>query len=113
MPSCSCPSISVPRGVSDSEDEKGSVSPGSEEEEDEEKEASSSRYRLSFEEVDDLLKTIHTTLNIKEDKAQLSLHDKMFQGMGEVKNWVFPVHKFLSETVKREWKDLERGPFLF
>ncbi|PIN88341.1 hypothetical protein AB205_0081150 [Aquarana catesbeiana] len=101
------------RGDSDSEEENRSVATESEEEADEEKESSSSssRYKLSLEEVDDLLKTIHTTLNITEDKALLSLHDKMFQGMGEVKHRMFPVHKFLSETIKREWKDPERAPF--
>lgn len=81
-PSCTRPSRSAPREVSDSEDEGGSVSPDSEEEEDEEKEASSSHYRLSLGEVDDLLKTIHTTPNIKADKTHLSLHDKMFPGVG-------------------------------
>lgn len=35
----------------------------------------------------------------------------MFQGMGGVKHRVFSVHKFLSETIKREWKDPERAPF--
>ncbi|XP_077335506.1 uncharacterized protein LOC143981511 [Lithobates pipiens] len=68
------------RGGSDSEDEERSMS--SEEEADEVKETSSSRYKLSLDKVDDLLKTIHTTLNITEDKAQLSLHDGRFQGMG-------------------------------
>lgn len=41
----------------------------------------------------------------------MSLHDKMFQGVGEVKHRVFSVHTFISETVKREWKDPERAPF--
>lgn len=42
------------------------------------KKEASSRYRLFLEEL-----TIKdTTLNIKEDKAQLSLRDKMFQGLG-------------------------------
>lgn len=47
--------------------------------------ARSSRYKLSLEEVDDLLE-VYTTLEIEEEKAQLSVHDKMFQGLGEVKN---------------------------
>ena len=98
--------------VSESEDEEPKNLSGSEAEEgDEDKDPTPSRYRLSLEEVDDLLKTIHTTLNIKEDKAQLSLYDKMFQGLEEVKYRTFPVHKVLSEAVKREWKDPERAPF--
>lgn len=106
-------SVSASRGGSDSEEEESNILLNSEEEAEEVNEASSpsSRYKLSLEEVDDLLRTIHTTLNITEDKAQLSLHDKMFQGLGEEKHRVFPVHKFLSETIKREWKDPERAPF--
>lgn len=50
----------------------------------EDNDKTSFRYRLSLEEVDHLL-TIHTTLNIQESKAQLSLHDKMmYQGLGDV-----------------------------
>lgn len=91
--------------------EEGSDSPRSDEEEGEEKEASSSCNRQCLGEVDDLLKTIHTTLNI-EDKAQLSLHDKMYQGMGEVKHQVFPVHKVLAEAVKRNGKT-QKEPLFF
>lgn len=48
------------------------------------KEVSSSCYRLSLEEVDGLLKTIHMTLSIKEARTQLLLHDKLYQTMDEV-----------------------------
>lgn len=44
------------------------------------KEASSSHYRQSLEEVDSILKTIPTTLEIKKD--QLTLHDDIFKGRG-------------------------------
>ncbi|XP_040189524.1 lamina-associated polypeptide 2-like [Rana temporaria] len=36
----------------------------------------------------------------------------MYQGMDDSKHRVFPVHKVLSDTVKKEWKDPEKGPFL-
>ncbi|PIO24885.1 hypothetical protein AB205_0183080, partial [Aquarana catesbeiana] len=79
----------------------------SESEEEEKDESSGS----DGEKVEDLLKTIYTTLNIKEDKTQLLLHDKMYQGMDEVKHRVFPVHKVLTNSIKRKWKDPERAPF--
>ena len=96
--------------MSEDEEPKSVVS-GSDAEEDDDRDRSSSRYKLSLEEVDDLLKTIHATLNIKEEKAQLSLHDKMYQGLDEVKHKNFPVHKVLSDAIRREWKDPERAPF--
>lgn len=40
-----------------------------------------SRYKLSLEEVDSLLGSIYQTLDIEEDKAVLSRHDLMYQGM--------------------------------
>lgn len=72
------------RVVSESEGEEKSGSSGSDKE-GEEKAVSSSYYRLSLEEVEDLLKTIHTTLNI-EDKTQLSLQDKMYEGNDKAKH---------------------------
>lgn len=53
------------------------------------------------------------TLEIQEEKVQLSVHDKMYQGLDESKHRVFPVHRVLSDAVKKEWKDPERGPFFF
>ena len=85
---------------------------GSDEEEQEEEDSSkSSKFKLSLEEVDDLLKAIYTTLDIQEEKIQLSTYDKMFQGLDDSKRRVFPVHKVLSDTIKKEWKDPERAPF--
>lgn len=42
---------------------------------------------------------------------QLSVHDKMYQGLEETKHRVFPVHRILSDAVKKECKDPERGAF--
>lgn len=39
------------------------------------------------------------------------LHDQVYQGFGEHKKRVFPVHEVLVEAVKREWQDPERKPF--
>lgn len=38
-----------------------------------------SRYRLSL--ADDLLKAIYNTLEIEEEKVQLSKHDQMYGGV--------------------------------
>ena len=35
----------------------------------------------------------------------------MYQGLDESKSKVFPVHKVLFDTIRKEWKDPERGPF--
>ncbi|PIN97262.1 hypothetical protein AB205_0124080, partial [Aquarana catesbeiana] len=70
-----------------------------------------SRYKLSLDEVEELLGSVYTTLGIQVDKKPLSLHDQTYKGLGEQKKKVFPVHKVLVETVKKEWQDPERKPF--
>ena len=75
------------------------------------KSSRNSRYKLSLEEVDDLLGAIHATLGISEEKKALSLYDLMFASLGEQKKRVFPVHEVLVNTVKKEWQDPERKPF--
>lgn len=72
-----------------------------------------SRYKLSLEEVENLLKAVYNTLEIQEEKAQLSVHDIMYQGLEGTKQRVFPVHMVLTETIKKEWKDPEKGTFFF
>lgn len=72
----------------------------------------SSRYKLSLEEVEELLGAIHTTLGIQEERKKLSLHDQMYKGLGEHKRKVFPVHEVLVDAIKKEWQDPERKPFL-
>lgn len=52
------------------------------------------RYKLSLEEVDDLLLAIHTTLGIQEEKKVL-LHNQMYKGLGEQKKRVFLIHFIL------------------
>lgn len=49
-----------------------------------------SRYKLSLDEVEELLGAIHTTLGIQEEKKVLSLHDQMYKGLGEQKKEGFP-----------------------
>lgn len=71
-----------------------------------------SRYKLTLDEVDDLLGAIHTTLGIQDERKVLSLHDQMYEGMGEQKKKVFPVHQVLVDAVLKEWQDPERKPFL-
>ena len=107
------PSTSKSAVSSDSEDEGESALCSIRDSEEEEKEevASSSRYKLSLEEVDELLKAIYTTLEIAEEKVQVSLHDRMYQGLEQTKRRVFPVHKVLTESIEKEWKDPERAPF--
>lgn len=55
-----------------------------------------------------MFKAIHTTLNIQEDKVQLSLYDKMYQE-GHAPHVL--VHKVLLEAVRRKWSGPERAPF--
>ncbi|XP_077319390.1 uncharacterized protein LOC143941218 isoform X2 [Lithobates pipiens] len=97
----------------ESGDEGGStlISFRDSEEEEEEEDSRGSKFKLSLEEVDDILKAIYTTLKIQEEKVQLSVHDKMYQGLDETKRRVFPVHRVLSDSVRKEWKDPEKAPF--
>lgn len=48
-----------------------------------------SKFKLSLEKVDDLLNVIYETLDIQEEKFQLSRHDEMYYGL-ERKERVFP-----------------------
>ena len=70
-----------------------------------------SRYKLSLDEVEDLLGAVYTTLGIQTDKKPLTLHDRMYRGLEEQERKVFPVHDILVETIKKEWQDPERKPF--
>ncbi|PIO24691.1 hypothetical protein AB205_0000360, partial [Aquarana catesbeiana] len=45
-----------------------------------------SRYKLSLDEVEDILGAVYTTLGIQVDKKPLSLHDHMYKGLGEQKS---------------------------
>lgn len=47
-----------------------------------------SRYKLTLEEVEDLLKAVYTTLDIQEEKTPLPLHDKMYQELDGTKHSV-------------------------
>lgn len=44
--------------------------------------------------VNELLKAIYETLQVKEDKVQLSEHDLMYEGLQGKKSRVLPVHKY-------------------
>lgn len=70
-----------------------------------------SKYKLSLEQVDGLLRAIYATLGLEEGaKKKLSLHDRMYAGLSEPKNHTFPVHAVITETIQ-EWSELERKPF--
>lgn len=60
---------------------------------------SATKYKLSLEDVEDLLKAIYETLYIQEDKVQLSRHDLMYQSMEQKKVCCFLVHNVLSTAV--------------
>ena len=55
------------------------------------------KYKLSIEEVDELLGAIYDTLEIEEEESQLSRHDKMYAALGKKKDRVFPIHGALSD----------------
>ena len=109
---CAGPSI-TPR--EEEEEEPDNAVSGSQESEGEAQEGDSrkpSRYKLSLEDVDHLLGAIYTTLGIPTDKKTLTVHDQMYEGLGEQENKFFPVHDILVEAIKKEWQDPERKPFL-
>lgn len=84
---------------SESEEERKSIPPSmlDSEEDDKEKEIRASCNKLTLEEVDDLLKPVYTTLDIQEEKMQLSIHNRVYQGLEEAKHRVFTVIKVLTE----------------
>ena len=64
------------------------IPPGSGSEFEEEAE-SASKYKLSLEEVAGLLKVVHATLGIEEEREELSLYDQMYAGLGDTKSRCF------------------------
>lgn len=50
----------------------------------------SSKFKMSLEDVGELLKAIHATLGIEEEK-ELTFHDQMYSGLN-LKGCTFPVH---------------------
>ena len=96
------------------EEEPDSAVSGSQESEEEAREGDSrkpSRYKLSLEDVDHLLEAIYATLGIQTEKKPLSLHDQMYEGLGDQESKNFPVHDVLIEAIKKEWQEPERKPF--
>ena len=85
--------------------------PSSGESETEEETGSPAKFKLSLEEVDNLLIAIYATLGLGEEKKDLSLHDRMYAGLCEPKGRTFPVHSVISETILREWQEPEKKPF--
>ena len=85
--------------------------PSSEDSENEEEIESPSKFKLSLEDVDGLLRAIYATLGLSEEKRDLSLHDRMYAGLCEPKGRTFPVHPVISATILREWQDPEKKPF--
>lgn len=69
------------------------------------------RYKLSLDDVGDLLKAIYDTLEIRKEQVQLSRYDLMYQGSSAHKARVFPVHKSLIESILLEWEQPEKRPF--
>ena len=110
-------SVSVPELILGTVDagpgEGGSQVPDSEDSEESEGESVGhpSKFKLSLEEVDGLIRAIHLTLGLSEEKRDLTLHDRMYAGLGESKGRVIPVHSVISETIVREWQDPEKKPF--
>lgn len=109
-PSTPRPSTSRAVVSTDSGDEGTNTLPSLKDSDEEEEDSWASRYKLSLEEVDDLLKVIYMTLEIQEERVELSVHDKMYQGLDETKP-VFPVHRVFLDAIRKEWKDPERGSF--
>ena len=98
----------------EADEEPDNAVSGSQESDEEAQEGDSrkpSRYKLSLEDVDHLLGAIYTTLGISTEKKTLSLHDQMYEGLGEQEKKYFPVHDVLIEAIKKEWQDPERKPF--
>lgn len=96
----------------DASQESVSLAPDDTDSEEEENESdTASKYKLSLEEVGGLLKVIHATLGIEEEKKELSLHDRMYAGLGDSKGRSFPVHSVITDMIKKEWLEPEKKPF--
>lgn len=83
----------------DSGDEGTSTLPSLRDLDEEEYASRESRYKLSLEVIDDLLKAIYM---IQEEKVELSVHDKMCKGLAKTKHRVFSVHRVPSTQLKKE-----------
>lgn len=58
-----------------------------------------SRFKLSFEGVDDLLAAIYETQEIKRGDIELPRRDLMYQILQRPNSRSFPIHKVLSDSM--------------
>ncbi|XP_040215686.1 lamina-associated polypeptide 2-like [Rana temporaria] len=66
------------------------------------------RFLFSAEDVDSLLQAIYATEEIPEVPKTTSAQDKVYRGLSETQDRVFPLHQSLKEIILQEWKYPER-----
>ncbi|XP_068090696.1 uncharacterized protein [Hyperolius riggenbachi] len=72
-----------------------------------------SRFRFPVEETDELVRAIHTTLNINQTTpAPVSIHDKLYSGMDPTPHLNFPVHPSTKNLINTQWKYPEKKLFI-
>ncbi|XP_077110328.1 uncharacterized protein LOC143766492 [Ranitomeya variabilis] len=59
--------------------------------------------------VDNLIKSVRSTMGCSEEKGSKTAQDIMFAGLGQKKRRSFPVIKTIKEIVKKEWDKQNRG----
>lgn len=105
----------VPENLSEDPSARQSPAPpgeGSEEEKGNRAEVAPSKFKLSLEEVDGLLGAIRVTLGLSEEK-ELTLHNCMYAGLGEPRVQTFLVNSVISDSIRKEWQELEKRRFPF
>ncbi|XP_069839562.1 lamina-associated polypeptide 2, isoforms alpha/zeta-like [Dendropsophus ebraccatus] len=89
------------------DEEEGEYRESSDSEED-----SAGKALFPIDSVDALVKAVRNTMKVEEFKEQLSVQDKMFEGLAPRKKKVFPLHKNIKDLIQREWNKPDRKFFV-
>ncbi|XP_056425843.1 uncharacterized protein LOC130367446 [Hyla sarda] len=64
------------------------------------------------EDSEHLIKAVRSTMGLEEAKEQKSIQDIMFEGIEEKIRSVFPVHRTISQLIKKEWGSPDKKTFI-
>ncbi|XP_072003574.1 uncharacterized protein [Engystomops pustulosus] len=86
--------------------------PSSGESSESEEEDRSGRPLVPIEDIDHLVKLVRSTMELEDEKEERSVTDVMFQGLGEKKRKVFPIHENISSLIQAEWRKADKKVFI-
>ncbi|XP_068128539.1 lamina-associated polypeptide 2, isoforms alpha/zeta-like [Hyperolius riggenbachi] len=72
-----------------------------------------SRFRFPADDTEQLILAINKTLNIEPEKTKdISVHDRLYQGMEPAEPLTFPIHISTKNTIMSQWKYPDKKLFM-